>query len=71
MAAWNATPSEIAAALEEHLDMLRTIHGSAETKETGQVSEEQRERNIAEGLDPEFDRDALRALKAKIAGGIA
>ncbi|AEH79573.1 hypothetical protein SM11_chr2319 [Sinorhizobium meliloti SM11] len=69
--AWNATPTEIDRAYNAHIDKLKAIHGSADDKPTGdkQPDPEQAARNVAEGLDPEFDRAGLRALKAKIAGG--
>ncbi len=73
--AWNATPNEINRAYIAHREKLRAIHGSGET-ETDKTSRdthdpEQAARNEAAGLDPEFDRAGLRALKAKIAGGSA
>ncbi|MDR6898088.1 hypothetical protein J2Y51_005131 [Bosea sp. BE109] len=64
--AWNATPSEITDALSGHFDMLKAIHGAADDKpEDRQHDPEQAARNEAAGLDPEFDRAGLRALKAK------
>lgn len=70
-AVWNATPTEIAAALETHLDMLKALHGAGAEVPAPTTTREQRAQNIADGLDPEFDREGLRALKAKIAGGFA
>ncbi len=70
--AWNATPTEIDRAYQAHIEQLKAIHGSGDDKdkqETKQPNPEQVERNLADGLDPEFDRAGLRALKAKIAGG--
>ncbi|SIP97000.1 hypothetical protein SAMN05880582_101211 [Rhizobium sp. RU20A] len=69
---WNATPTEITRALSAHHDRL-VITGVL--TRTGTPTEktpdpEQAARNEAEGLDPEFDREGLRALKAKIAGGV-
>nr|WP_247749758.1 hypothetical protein [Rhizobium sp. L58/93] len=66
---WNATPTEISRAFIGHIAMLKTIHGSGDDKEDHQPEPDQAARNIAAGLDPEFDRNALRALKSKIAGG--
>lgn len=63
--AWNATPQEIVDAFEAHMEMLTAIHGGP-AEETG-VSEEQRQQNLALGLDPEFDREGLSRLRA-IAG---
>lgn len=69
--AWNATPSEIDRAYTGHIAKLKAIHGSGEEdKRTEKAPDpEQAARNVADGLDPEFDRAGLRALKAKIAGG--
>jgi hypothetical protein len=68
--AWNATPTEITRAMSAHFDRLVTtgvlVRDDKQPKET---DPEQAARNVADGLDPEFDRAGLRALKAKIAGG--
>ncbi|TAY66499.1 hypothetical protein [Rhizobium leguminosarum] len=56
--AWNATPTEIT---EAHIGRF----GTGEK----QPDPEQAARNVADGLDPEFDRAGLRALKAKISQG--
>lgn len=66
--AWNATPTEIDRAYNAHIEKLKAIYGSSETSTENTPDPEQAERNAAEGLDPEFDRNGLRALKAKIAG---
>lgn len=67
--AWNATPTEIDRAYWAHIEQLKAIHGSSEDKpDNKQISPEQAARNEAAGLDPEFDRAGLLALKAKIAG---
>jgi hypothetical protein len=63
-AAWNATPTEINEAYAGHLAMLKAIHGSADEPEK-QADPDQAARNSEAGLDPEFDRAGLRALKAK------
>lgn len=63
--AWNATPTEITEALSGHFDMLRAIHGGEDTPEEHRHDPEQAARNEAAGLDPEFDRAGLQALKAK------
>jgi len=70
--AWNATPTEICRAYAGHVAKLKAVHGSGE--EDKQSSEntpdpDQAARNVEAGLDPEFDRAGLRALKAKIASG--
>jgi hypothetical protein len=68
--AWNATPTEIDRAYHAHIAKLKAIHGSGEDDKPSDkaLDPEQAARNVADGLDPEFDRNALRALKAKIAG---
>ena len=60
--AWNATPQEISDAFNAHIAKLKAIHGEAEETDHGQT-EEQRKQNTELGLDPEFDRAGLRALK--------
>jgi hypothetical protein len=69
-AAWNATPTEINDAFAGLFAKLKAIHGTSDKDaEDKQPDPEQAARNIADGLDPEFDCAGLRALKAKIAGG--
>lgn len=63
--AWNATPTEIDRAYAGLIAKLKAIHGSDDNEQ--QPNPDQAARNVSEGLDPEFDRTALRALKAKIA----
>lgn len=65
-AAWNATPDEITEAFDGLLEKLKAIHGGVDDNKH---TDDQREENIAAGLDPEFDRDGLRALKAKLTEG--
>lgn len=69
--AWNATPTEIDRAYTGHIAKLKAIHGSGEDENPTEAAPDpdQAARNTADGLDPEFDRAGLRALKAKIAGG--
>lgn len=69
--AWNATPTEICRAYAGHVAKLKAIHnGGEDGKPTEKASDPyQAARNEAAGLDPEFDRAGLRALKAKLAGG--
>ncbi|WP_444665768.1 phage tail assembly chaperone [Cereibacter changlensis] len=63
--AWNATPAEITCAFEGHVAKLTAIHGNAEHQDDSTTeNQQQRERNIAAGLDPDFDREGLHALKA-------
>lgn len=66
--AWNATPTEIDRAFSGHLAKLKAIHGSGDDKSEKQTDPEQAARNAEAGLDPEFDRAGLQALKAKIGG---
>ena len=69
-AAWNATPTEITRAMSAHFDRLVTTGVLVrDDKQVKEADPEQAARNEAEGLDPEFDRAGLRALKAKLAGG--
>ncbi len=60
--AWNATPQEITDAFTAHMAKLKAIHGEADQETTGPTAE-QCKQNEALGLDPEFDRAGLRALK--------
>lgn len=60
--AWNATPTEIDRAYRAHLEKLKAIHGGGSDEK--EPDPEQAERNIAAGLDPEFDRAGLQALKS-------
>lgn len=62
--AWKATPVEIAQAFEGHIGKLKAIHGATDETEAP-VNSAQQAANIAEGLDPEFDRAGLHALKAR------
>jgi len=61
--AWSATPTEIDRAYRAHLEKLKAIHGGG--TDDKEPDPEQVERNIAAGLDPEFDRAGLHALKGK------
>jgi hypothetical protein len=64
--AWNATITEISDAIEGHNDLMVSIYGGAVDKAAeDQPDPEQAARNVADGLDPEFDRAGLQALKAK------
>lgn len=68
-AAWNATPTEINEAFAGHVAMLKAMHGAEDYKPADRKpNTEQAARNIADGLDPEFDRAGLRALKARHQG---
>jgi hypothetical protein len=61
--AWNATPTEIDRASRAHLEKLKAIHGGG--SDDKEPDPEQAERNVAAGLDPEFDRAGLHALKGQ------
>jgi len=65
--AWAATLPEILSAFDGHIEQLKAVHGTAEDDqtETPGMSADQRQSNIDAGLDPEFDREGLRALKAR------
>ncbi|MEH6521105.1 hypothetical protein [Sulfitobacter sp.] len=60
--AWNATIPEITNAFSGHMDMLKAIHGGGDDAEQSGTPD-QRQANIDAGLDPEFDRAGLAALK--------
>jgi hypothetical protein len=69
-AAWQATPTEINEAFAGHIAKLKAIHGAPEKeadKQPNIYSAEQLRQIDEEGLDPEFDREGLQRLKAKIA----
>ncbi|WP_152563400.1 hypothetical protein [Ruegeria halocynthiae] len=61
--AWNATPQEITDAFEAHMSKLMAIHGAPEENQQG-PTEEQRQENVRNNLDPEFDRAGLDSLRA-------
>lgn len=68
-AAWNATPTDITEALAGFGEMMEAQHGAAEDKPADRKpNPEQASRNVADGLDPEFDRAGLRAMKARHQG---
>ncbi|WP_273688893.1 hypothetical protein [Ketogulonicigenium vulgare] len=60
---WNASVHEIEVAFMAHVDRLAMMNGTKESKPDNQA---QREANIKAGLDPDFDRAGLAALKAKL-----
>ncbi|MBB4067172.1 hypothetical protein [Gellertiella hungarica] len=66
--AWNATPSEILNAYSGAMDMLRAIHGSADS--IPEIDPEQARENEQNGLDPEYDRRALLSLRARLGGAL-
>lgn len=68
--AWEATPNEIAMAYSAHIARLKAIHGSADDQSSSyqQAPHDLAERLSSDGIDHEFDREGLQALKASIAG---
>lgn len=62
---WNASPAELEAAFLAHVDRLVQMTPGAEAPKQTTTSDAQRQANIAAGLDPEFDRAGLRALKQR------
>ncbi|RUY31692.1 hypothetical protein EN978_07240 [Mesorhizobium sp. M7A.F.Ca.US.001.04.1.1] len=68
--AWNATPTEINEAVAGLYDKLKAIHGAPEKDDDQKpdaYSKEQLQQVEEQGFDPAFDRDGLRALKARLA----
>lgn len=65
--AWTATLSEIMQAFNGHIEQLKAIHGGADDDAVAApaMSADQQQANIDAGLDPDFDREGLRALKAR------
>ena len=63
---WNATPTEISDAFKGHVAMLKAVHGASDDDDSNGNTNtpEQRAANVANGLDPDFDRAGLRALSA-------
>ncbi|WP_139837839.1 hypothetical protein [Roseovarius litorisediminis] len=61
--AWYATPQEITEAFTGHITKLKAIHGEAEDDDATGPSDEQRKQNTEQGLDPDFDRAGMHALK--------
>lgn len=63
---WQASPAEIDAILRARLDRLEAMEAAANGEpHKPAMSAEQRQANEVAGLDPEFDRQGLRALKAR------
>ena len=62
---WNASPAELEAAFLAHVDRLVQMTPGAEAPKQTTASDAQRQANIAAGLDPEFDRAGLHALKQR------
>lgn len=69
---WDATPSEIIEAFTGWTEMQKALHpaidedGDDRSTPSSKEREAQRQANIEAGLDPDFDRAALHALKAKL-----
>jgi Phage tail assembly chaperone protein, TAC len=62
---WAATPTEIVQALEGKIAHLTAMNGGSDAKPSD-TTDEQRQANITAGLDPDFDRAGLNALKARL-----
>lgn len=63
---WQASPAEIDAILRARLDRLEAMEAAANGEpHKPAMSAEQRQANAEAGLDPDFDRHGLRALKAR------
>ncbi len=64
---WQASPAEIEAILRARLERLEAMEAAsnADRQPKHQMSQDQRQANIEAGLDPDFDRHGLRALKAR------
>ncbi len=63
---WQASPAEIETVLRARLDRQEAMESAANgDPHKPAMSKEQRQANEAAGLDPEFDRHSLRALKAR------
>lgn len=63
---WHASPAEIDAILRARLDRLEAMEAAANGEpHKPAMSAKQRQANAEAGLDPEFNRHALRALKAR------
>lgn len=60
---WQATPTEITEALTGFVAYQNAINGTAADKDDTTQTDAQREANIAAGLDPDFDRTGLEALR--------
>ncbi len=60
---WGASVAEIVTALEAQAD--RDLRRAGVTPEDKAAKAAQRQGNLGAGLDPDFDRDGLRALKAR------
>lgn len=56
-----ATIPEISIALEGHIDLLKATNGADD--DDADISPEQRQANLEAGLDPDFDRAGLSALR--------
>lgn len=62
--AWNSTPTEIDRAYRAHLEKLKAIHGGSDKDDQSETNfEDLSERIASDGLDPEFDRSGLHALR--------
>jgi len=64
--AWAATAQEITEAFHGLIERIKATSGTHEDEAETGTTPEQREQNEALGLDPEFDRAGLHALRARL-----
>ena len=64
--AWAATITEITDAFDGLIERIKATSGTHEDEAETGTTPEQREQNEALGLDPEFDRAGLHALRARL-----
>jgi hypothetical protein len=64
--AWAATISEITDAFDGLIERIKATSGTHDDEAETGTTPEQREQNEALGLDPEFDRAGLHALRARL-----
>lgn len=64
--AWAATISEITDAFDGLIERIKATSGTHEDEAETGTTPEQREQNEALGLDPEFDRAGLHALRGRL-----
>lgn len=68
--AWAATLIEITSAFDGLIAKLKATNGgdTDETQSNSVASQDQRQANIDAGLDPDFNREGLEALKKRLQG---
>lgn len=72
---WNASPQEIEASFRAHTDRLIAMNGGSDdstdtprSSKPSKLTQEERQANIDQGLDPEFDRAGLARLRSMMGG---